>query len=56
MMRRGTPRVRESRILGGAVSILWSAVGIAAVLVLVVGLFYYFPGTNGIESPVVQVP
>ncbi|MGI9610343.1 MAG: hypothetical protein ACR2NL_08605 [Acidimicrobiia bacterium] len=55
-MRRSAPRVSESRILGGTVSILWSAVGIAAILILAVGLFLYFPGTNGIDNPVVQVP
>jgi len=55
-MRRSMPRVSESRMLGGVVSILWSAVGIAAILILAIGLFYYFPGTNGIDSPVVQVP
>ena len=56
MMRRSSPRVTESRILGGTVSILWSAVGIAAIILLAIGLFLYFPGTNGIDNPVVQVP
>ncbi|NND03131.1 MAG: hypothetical protein HKN91_10115 [Acidimicrobiia bacterium] len=56
MMRRSTPRVTESRLLGSAVSILWSAVGIIAILLLAVALFLYFPGTNGIDNPVVQVP
>ena len=56
MMRRSTPRVSESRILGGTVSVLWSAVGLAAIILLAIGLFLYFPGTNGIEAPVVTVP
>lgn len=56
MMRRSKPRVSESRLLGGVVSILWSAVAIAAVILLAIGLFLYLPGTNGIDNAVVQVP
>lgn len=56
MMRRSRPRVEESRVLAGSVSILWSAVAIAAVVLLAVGLFLYLPGTNAIDNPVVVVP
>lgn len=56
MMRRSKPRVSESRLLGSGVSILWSAVGIAVVILLAIGLFLYLPGTNGIEAPAVTVP
>lgn len=56
MMRRSKPRVAESEILGTAVSILWSAVGLVAIILVAIGLFLYLPGTNGIENPVVTVP
>ena len=56
MMRRSKPRVSESRILGGTISILWSAVGLAVLIMLAIGLFLYLPGTNAIDSPVVTVP
>ena len=56
MMRRSRPRVNESRVLAGSVSILWTAVAIAAVIMLAVGLFYDLPGTNAIDNPVVVVP
>jgi hypothetical protein len=56
MMRRSRPRVKESRLLGGTVSILWSAVAIAAVVMLAIGLYLYLPGTNAIDNPVVVVP
>lgn len=56
MMRRSKPRVYESKLLAGTISILWSGVGLAALLMLAIGLFLYLPGTNGIENPVVTVP
>jgi len=56
MMRRSRPRVEESRALAGSVSILWSAIAVAAVVLLAVGLFLYLPGTNAIDNPVVVVP
>lgn len=48
MMRRSKPRVRESRILAGTVSILWSTVALALLVALVIGLWLYLPGTNAI--------
>lgn len=56
MMRRSNPRVSESRLLKNGVSILWSAVGIIALITLAIGLFLYLPGTNGIDAPAVTVP
>lgn len=56
MMRRSKPRVAESRFLTSTVSILWSAVAIAAVVALVIGLYLYLPGTNAIDSPVGSLP
>ena len=56
MMRRSKPRVTESRLLRGTVSILWSAIAIATVIMLAIGLFLYLPGTNAIDNPVVVIP
>jgi len=56
MMRRSKPRVSDSQILGGTISILWSAVGLAALVLLAIGLFLYLPGTNAIEAPLVTIP
>lgn len=56
MMRRSRPQVNESRFLAGSVSILWTTVAIAAVIMLAVGLFLYLPGTNAVDNPVVVVP
>lgn len=56
MMRRSRPRVSESRILGGTISILWSAVALAAFVMLAIALFLYLPGTNAIDAPVVTIP
>jgi hypothetical protein len=50
MMRRSKPRVRESRILAGTVSILWSTVALVLLAALAIGLWLYFPGTNAIEE------
>jgi len=52
MMRRSRPRVRESRILAGTVSILWSTVALLLLAALAIGLWLYFPGTNAIEEGV----
>jgi hypothetical protein len=56
MMRRSKPRVNESRVLAGSVSILWTAVAIAAAVMLAIALFYYLPGTNAVDNTVVVVP
>ncbi|MCP3973760.1 MAG: hypothetical protein GY720_04630 [bacterium] len=56
MMRRSRPHVSESRVLGGTISILWSAIALATLVLLAIALFLYLPGTNGIENPVVQLP
>jgi hypothetical protein len=53
MMRRSRPRVSESRILGGTISVLWSAVALAALVTVAIALFLYLPGTNAIDNPVV---
>ena len=48
MMRRSRPRVRESKILAGTVSILWSTIALLLVVTLAIGLWYYLPGTNAV--------
>ena len=44
--------MRESRILAGTVSILWSTVALLLLAALAIGLWLYFPGTNAIEEGV----
>jgi len=56
MMRRSRPRVVESHLLASSISILWTAVAVGTVLILAVGLFLHFPGTNAIDNPVVVLP
>jgi len=48
MMRRSKPRVRESRILAGTVSIVWSTVALVLLAALAIGLGLYLPGTNAL--------
>lgn len=48
MLRRSRPRVSESQIVGGVVSILWSTIAFAAVAMVAIGLYLYFPGTNAL--------